>query len=339
MTSEDVKIREKVLYGPILKELEENRNTCYTATIEEYPFSIDEEKGRRIDVAAAKWSRESSLEVAAVECKRGQGWKSIETAIGQAVTYQTFFPFVYVATQTPEEGLGHMENVLRSLGLGYIHVEMKSRESGEASIVFRPEKSSIIEESRMMNQVLHPLGHLLVWKEYWGEVPTRYGAGDEQSRFWVGAYPDPIGLKARCNYLAQFHPTGSIVQGVNFESQTYLRKFFENADKAEFLDVLRSIPHDAIMSQHHFEPLRDGRTKTQASKPCEGKETPLSEVDASAIRSLFRYAEEKQNAIWLLIALKSKTPRNRPRKPSILKDVKRLVGDFDPLYEFIIDNI
>jgi hypothetical protein len=232
-----------------------------------------------------------------------------------------------------------MENVLRSLGLGYIHVEMKSRESGEASIVFRPEKSNIIEESRMMNQVLHPLGHLQVWKEYWGEVPTRYGAGDEQSRFWVGAYPDPIGLKARCNYLAQFHPTGSIVQGVNFESQTYLRKFFENADKAEFLDVLRSLPQDTIISQHHFEPLRNDKTKTQASKPCEGKETSLSEVDASAIRSLFRYAEEKQHAIWLLIALKSNIARRSPVRSSVLDNVKRLVGDFGPLYKFIINNI
>jgi hypothetical protein len=312
MTSERKKIREKDLYGLISKELEGNRSTCYTVTVEEYPFSIDKKKGRRIDVAAAKWSRESNLEVAAVECKRGQGWKSIENAIGQAVTYQTFFPFVYVATQTPEEGLGHMENVLRSLGLGYIHVGMKSRESGKARIVFRPEKSNIIEESRTMNQVLHPLGHLLVWKEYWGEVPIRYGAGDEQSRFWVGAYPDPIGLKARCNYVTQFHPTGSIVQGVNFESQTYLRKFFRNANKTELLDVLRSLPQDAIMIKHHFELLRNGKTKTQASKPCERKETSLSEVDASAVRSLFRYAEEKQHAIWLLIALESEISRKNP---------------------------
>lgn len=336
MTSERKKIREKDLYGPISKELEGNGSTCYTVTVEEYPFSIDEKNARRIDVAAAKWSRESSLEVAAVECKRGQGWKSIEDAIGQAVTYQTFFPFVYVATQTPEEGLGHMENILRSLGLGYIHVSM---ESGKASIVFRPEKSNIIEESRMMNQVLYPLGHLLVWKDYWRNVPIRYGAGDEQSRFWVGAYPDPIGLKGRCNYVTQFHPTGNIVQGVNFESQTYLRKFFRNADKADFLDVFRSLPQDAIMTKHHFKPLRDGKTKTQASKPCDGKETPLSEIDASAIRSLFRYAEEKQNAIWLLVALESKIPRSRPKRSSILNNVKRLVRDFGPLYKFIIDNI
>ena len=336
MTSERKKTREKDLYGPISKELEGNRNTCYTTTVKEYPFSIDEEKGRRVDVVAAKWSRKSNLEVAAVECKRGQGWRSIENAIGQAVTYQTFFPYVYVATQTPEEGLGHMENVLRSLGLGYIHASM---ESSKASIVFRPEKSNIIEESRTMNQALHPLGHLLVWKDYWRNVPIRYGAGDEQSRFWVGAYPDPIGLKARCNYVTQFHPTGSIVQGVNFESQTYLRKFFENADKVEFLDVLRSLPQDAIMSQYHFEPLRRGKTKTQASRPHRDKETSLSEVDASAIRSLFRYVEKRQHAIWLLIALKSNIARKSPVRSSILNNAKKLVGGFGSLYKFIIDNL
>ncbi len=334
MTSEGEKIQEKDLYGPISKELKGNSNTCYTMTIEQYPLSITEEKrSRRVDIIAAKWPKESNLEVTAVECKLGQGWRKMEDAIGQAITYQTFVPYVYIATETPKERLGHMENVLRELGLGYIHVKMYSKERGKASIVLRPKKSAIIKNSRMMNQVLHPLGHLLIWREYWGEDAVVHGAGEEQSRFWIGAHE-----RRNCNYLTQFHPDGKIVQGINFESQTYLREFFTRANMDEFLKVLRNLPQDATMSQYHFEPLRDDKTKTRISKPKFDKKTPLSKVDESAVRSLFDYAKEHNYAIWLLIASKSDTSCKIPIRSDIETNVKKLNEEYFHLYRFIIKN-
>ncbi len=334
MTSEGGKIQEKDLYGPISKELEGNSNTCYTMTIEQYPLSINEEKrSRRVDIIAAKWPKESNLEVAAVECKLGQGWKKVEDAIGQAITYQTFVPYVYIATETPKERLGHMENVLRELGLGYIHVKMDSKERGKASIVLRPKKSAIIKNSRMMNQVLHPLGHLLIWREYWGEDAVVYGAGEEQSRFWIGAHK-----RRKCNYLTQFHPDGKIVQGINFESQTYLREFFTRANMNGFLEVLRNLPQDAIMSQYHFKPLRDD-IKTQISKPTFDKKTPHSKIDESAVRSLLKYAKKHNYAIWVLIASESVIPCESPVRSDIEAYVKKLNEEYCPLYEFIINNI
>jgi hypothetical protein len=327
-----------ILMGDILtreselsKAIERSFKEKGVASGREYPVLI-QGKHKRVDVVSAKWTGEKSLEVTAVECKRGNDWEAAGQALNQAIAYQTLFPYVYVATQAPLSELEHMIDALRYQGLGYISVNQ-----GRSKIELRASESRLLDNSSFSMQVLHRLGRFAACCSHWGIQNTRLGAGEGLKRPFISGKQIE-----NCNYIYQFHDLGANVLrfGVNLESTRILRKLLSPERISELFNVLRKLPQNACLRIHDFE-VKEGDTKKSGTKT---KEKPFRIIQLGSLRRsdlecIVKHAEDVKHYVWLLVAKDEQPTESYPTRASLEDELRRYEKEFRLFYEYITTDV
>lgn len=296
-------------------------------SIKEFPVRI-QESFKRVDVVSAKWLNDTHLEATAVECKLGNDWDAVGFGLNQSIAYQTVFPKVYIAAEASRNDLGHLESVLSILGIGYIQVT-----SDNAQIELETGKNDLLDRTYFEFQVLNRLGRLVVCSEHWGKDHTRWGPGEDKSKFWISGKE----IK-KCNYLYQFQEPNMLVSGINFESTPDLKKFFSSTTPAELLKILRKLPQNAYLSISEFS-LDKRCRKSNISRTTRVFKKFLNELQLKDLEERFEHARAYNYYIWFLVVKKRNIQNTKPTRSELRREVAKLEKDFGVLYEFILRKI
>lgn len=296
--------------------------------INEFPINV-QTITKRVDVCSAKWLSDSQFETAAVECKLGDNWSAVGDGLNQALAYQIVFPKVYVAAQTPKHKLGHLNQILPTLGIGYIQFTHK-----EAKIVLEPGENQLFNKEQHNLQVLNKLGRYIACLELWGKERTNKGWGEKGKSFWIGGR-----MIHKCNLLYQFHDN-RLVSGVNFESTEHLKRLFANTTPLELLDVLQTLPRDAYLSIYDFS-LDKRRRKSRASTTSQKYRFLLDSLKLTDLNTIFEHARANNYYIWFLVTKEHeyKMGHKTPTRSDLTLEITTLENEFGPLYNFIITHI
>jgi len=324
--------------------------------VREFSIKVGEIPDNRIDVAAVKWSEEGLLQAIAIECKRGNSWKEVGSALNQALAYKTVFRKVYIAAETSADELGHIRGILEFLGIGYIQVWMNEDEPPK-ELVPPSNKGPVLFDERMSNEaVMHRLGRYAVYESFWGKNETRWGPGEKRMMFFISGME-----RNHLNYLFHFvdyepnsDPESSydysfnrgnpfIEIGINLESTPRIQQLFTKVSKVDMLEALKKLPDDAVLKVHAFELIgKKERKMPYSSISCDPlldiktiRELDLKDVD----RLYYRAKENCDYNIWLAVVRRIRLEDISPSQYTFQEEVKNLECGFKPFYDFVSEHV
>ncbi len=333
-----------------------SRQLCYKylndeyTVVREFSVKVGDRLVNRIDVAAVKWLEDGFLEAIAIECKRGNSWFEVGSALNQALAYKTIFPKVYIAAETTERDLGHLREVLQALGLGYIQVKVDDEKTPIEVLSPSSEGPNLFDESMFNEIVVHRLGRYAAYESYWGRKETRCGPGEERKSFFISGRE-----RKHLNYLCHFVEPNSgydtsftddasfIEIGINLESTPSIRTIFKKVPERDFLDVLKKLPHDAVLKAHPFQLMGETRRKMPYSKIKINRPiidiTRIDELGMKDVKRLYSESEKMRYHIWFAVVNRILLENLKISRSAYLNEVKALESDYRPFYDFVAENV
>lgn len=255
-----VTIKENVLYGPVSDHFLEQGFFVFSGAqkrqivgTSEFGVKLDG-KDETVDVLAVRWTETGEIHSVAVECKLYETARAGAGAgLHQATDYQLFFDEVYVATQAGQ--LADKESVLRTLGLGHVSVNLKSKKVGTTfQANFRnPDRFDLVQN---MRQVTPRAVLPLIFKDVFG-LPVRY-MDASRGGLWVARdVVSKVQYNAGCHY--DYRET---YFAINIEFIEDLRQIVRKVDKQELEFCFRALDKKYVVELGIDEMRTDRRLAT-----------------------------------------------------------------------------
>jgi hypothetical protein len=275
--------KENVLYGPVSDYFLEQGFFVLSGApkpqivgTSEFGVKIeDRDQYETVDVLAVRWGENKEVYSIAVECKLyATPRESAGASLNQVTDYQLFFDEVYAGTQSGS--LKDKESVLRSLGVGHISVDLRSKKAKSLfPAQFRNAErfDSIQNATQVAPRVVLPL----IFKDIFG-LPLRY-MDASHGGLWVAK-----DIVSR----VQFNAGGSDKDGetyfaVNIEFIDDLRSIVKRVDRVRLTQCLRALGNKYTVTLG----IDQIRTDRRVSEPIK---SPATSVD---VNDLLRKIEKE----------------------------------------------
>jgi len=198
--------------------------------------------GVKPDVVAFKWADDYRMKCVAVECKGKVSRQTIvNVALKQAISYQKFFPEVYIACPSLNGTLGNWLKVL--FKVGFIPV---SNKGVEKSNIIEAEMSPRLADKDFIIHVRNRAALLLAYRDIFGSG-FEYGT-DVPGYIWCSTQK---GLGFTTN---NYH--GAFYAGVNIELAEQVRKSLLKVSTQKLYSIINNLPPTYFLHLRAIETYR-----------------------------------------------------------------------------------